>query len=391
MKNTEIKRYTKWHLLLAVLLTAVVTVGGLGLWAWLTLGSNGLTLLYSYQLICSNFVGEYDPDEVVDSAVSGMVSALGDRWSYYLDPESYAAEQERRANAYVGIGITVDQSREEGLYIRSVNENGPAKAAGLQAGEIITGVDGVSIAGDKRADGADLIRGEEGSQVELTVLGTDGTSRTVTVTRASVTEEAVSYELLSGGVGYIRIENFFTGSADGMIEAMDALLDEGAGALVFDVRSNGGGYLNELTPMLDRLLPEGVIFRTVSHTGAEEETVSDAECVEVPMAVLVNADTYSAAEIFAGELQEAAGAVVVGEATSGKGYAQQTFALPNGGGLGISTMEYFTGQGVSLIGSGLTLDVELSLDEASQAAFDAGTLDKAQDVQLQAALDALGQ
>lgn len=389
MRHTETKRYSKRHLLLTALLTAVVTAGGLGLWAWLTFGANGLTLLYGYTLIRSNFVGEYDPDQVVDSALEGMVSALGDRWSYYLDPASYTAEQERRANAYVGIGITVDQSREEGLYIREVKENGPAYQAGLKAGEIITAVDGVSIAGEARTEGSERIRGEEGSQVALTILGTDGVSRTVTVTRSSVVEEAVSHEMLDDAVGYIRIDNFFRGSADSMKAAVDALLEEGTQALVFDVRSNGGGYLNELTPMLDRLLPEGVIFRTVSHTGAEEETVSDAECVDVPMAVLVNADTYSAAEIFAGELQEAAGAIVVGEPTSGKGYAQQTFALPNGGGLGISTMEYFTGQGVSLIGSGLTLDVEVSLDEASQAAFYAGTLDKELDTQLQAALDAL--
>ena len=118
-------------------------------------------------------------------------------------------------------------------------------------------------------------------------------------------------------------------------------------------------------------------------------TRSDAECVSLPIAVLVNADSYSAAEIFAGELQEAAGAIIVGEPTSGKGYAQQTFPLPNGGALGISTMEYFTGNGVSLIGTGLTLDVETSLSEENQIAFVSGTLSHADDAQLQAALQAL--
>ena len=389
MRNQAPKRYTRWHLLFAVALTLLITLGGTALAAWLVLGPESLTLLEGYGLIRNRFVGEYDADKVIDGAMEGMVSALGDRWSYYLDADSYAAEQERRANAYVGIGVTVDQSREEGLYIVSVNEKGPAHEAGLTAGEVITAVEGTSIAGDARAEGADLIRGEEGSQVELTVLGTDGTTRTVMVTRKSIEEDPVSYEMLDGQVGYVRIENFFTGSAEQMESAVESLVGDGAEKLVFDVRNNGGGYLSELKPMLDRLLPEGVIFRTTSYSGQEEVTRSDAECVSLPIAVLVNADSYSAAEIFAGELQEAAGAIIVGEPTSGKGYAQQTFPLPNGGALGISTMEYFTGNGVSLIGTGLTLDVETSLSEEDQIAFVSGTLSHADDTQLQAALQAL--
>lgn len=389
MRKEATKRYTRWHLMAAVVLTLLAALGGTVLAAWLMLGSQGLALLEGYTLIRTQFVGDYDPDAVVNGALDGMVSALGDRWSYYLDPSAYTAEQERRANAYVGIGVTVDQSHAEGLYIRSVNENGPAHAEGLAPGEVITAVDGVSLAGEDRSKGADLIRGEEGTQVELTVQGTDGAIRTVTVTRKSIQEDPVSYEMLDGQVGYVRIENFFTGSAQEMEDAVDALLEEGAQSLVFDMRDNGGGYLSELKPMLDRLLPEGVIFRTRSHTGKEEETLSDARCVEVPMAVLVNADTYSAAEIFAGELQEAAGAIIVGEPTSGKGYAQQTFRLANGGGLGISTMEYFTGQGVSLIGTGLTLDVTSSLSAEEEEAFGAGTLSHADDPQLQSALTAL--
>ena len=146
MRNQAPKRYTRWHLLFAVALTLLITLGGTALTAWLVLGPESLTLLEGYGLIRNRFVGEYDADKVIDGAMEGMVSALGDRWSYYLDADSYAAEQERRANAYVGIGVTVDQSREEGLYIVSVNEKGPAHEAGLMAGEVITAVDGTSIA-----------------------------------------------------------------------------------------------------------------------------------------------------------------------------------------------------------------------------------------------------
>ncbi|MEG1858061.1 MAG: S41 family peptidase, partial [Pseudoflavonifractor sp.] len=146
---------------------------------------------------------------------------------------------------------------------------------------------------------------------------------------------------------------------------------------------------SELTDMLDFLLPEGPIFRSRSRMGNETVTNSDAACVDLPMAVLVNGNTYSAAEFFAAELREQGVGVIVGERTSGKGYSQQTYALPGGGGMGISTGAYSTGSGVSLIGTGLTLDRELSLTDAQAAQLRAGTLPRGEDPQLQAALELL--
>ena len=154
-------------------------------------------------------------------------------------------------------------------------------------------------------------------------------------------------------------------------------LEQGSySVLLLDLRNNGGGYLSQLTDMLDFLLPEGPIFISRDRAGHEEITNSDADCVELPMAVLVNADTYSAAEFFAAELQEQGAAVIVGEPTSGKGYSQQTFPLPHGGAVAISTGAYFTGSGASLIGTGLTLDAEV---------YNTG----AEDTQLAAALELL--
>ena len=199
------------------------------------------------------------------------------------------------------------------------------------------------------------------------------------------------YELLDGGVGYVKLENFYSHSAEKLIGAVDDLTRQGAKALVFDMRDNGGGYVGELTDMLDRLLPEGVIFRTQSRDGPEERVESDAQCVEIPMAVRVNADTYSAAEFFAAELREAAGAAVVGVETSGKGYSQQAIPLLGGGAMNISTARYYTGNGISLIGTGVSLDAEVALTAEKEAALRAGTLAHADDEQLQKALELLGQ
>ena len=355
------KRFSLFQMLLAVVLTAaVVLAAGAVVMNHLLGGAGGRSLLEAWRLINTRFVGEYDGDAVVDGALEGMVAALGDRWSYTLTEEELAAQNQRRTNQYVGIGVTVSYENEAGLEILEVTPGGPAEAAGLRPGEVLTAVDGTSLAGEARYEGAGLIQGEAGTAVTLEVLGTDGDTRTVEVERAGIETDPVESGMLAGDGGYVALANFYDNSAQRLEEAVEALMDQGARALVFDMRDNGGGYLHELTDMLDFLLPEGPVFISRDRAGNESVTTSDASCVDLPMAVLVNANTYSAAEFFAAELQERGAAVVVGEPTSGKGYSQQTFTLPYGGAVNISTGAYFTGSGASLIGTGLTLDAEVT-------------------------------
>ena len=362
------RMFTPLHLLLAAVLTAALCIGGALAAVRLWLGPCGASLVQAWKLVEERFVGEYDETAAVDAALEGLVDGLGDRWSYYLTAEELAAQELRRTNHYVGVGVTVTYTDEAGLLIVEVAAGGPAEAAGLVPGEVITAVDGQSLAGEARYEGADLIQGEEGTAVTLTVRGTDGTERTVEAIRASLETDPVSYEMLEGDVGYVALSNFYDGSADRLAEAVVDLQEQGARALVFDMRNNGGGYLHELTDMLDYLLPEGPIFITRDKAGNEKVTQSDAACVDLPMAVLVNANTYSAAEFFAAELQERGAAVIVGEPTSGKGYSQQTFTLAYGGAVNISTAAYCTGSGTSLIGTGLTLDAEVyNTDDGTDA------------------------
>ena len=365
------KRLSLLQLVIALALTVVVTAAVLLAVLYALVGKGGLSLLEGLWLVNNRFVGEYDKTQTVDAALEGLVDGLGDRWSYYLTQEEYEAQNQRRTNRYVGVGVTVTYEREEGLLIQEVTAGGPAEEAGLQPGEIITAVDGTSLAGETRYEGADLIQGEEGTAVSLKILGTDGQTRTVEVTRASLDSDPVTAKMLEGQVGYVALANFYDHSAQRLEEEVTRLQEEGATALVFDMRNNGGGYLSELTDMLDFLLPEGPIFISRDKAGHEEITYSDAACVELPMAVLVNADTYSAAEFFAAELQEQGVAVIVGEPTSGKGYSQQTFPLAHGGAMAISTGAYFTGSGTSLIGTGLTLDKEVYLTGEGDAQLEA--------------------
>lgn len=365
------KRFSLLHLLLAVVLTLGVAVGGSLLALRLTVGEGALSLLEGLMLVNTRFVGEYEPVEAVDAALEGMVKGLGDRWSYYLNAEAYEAQNLRRKNQYVGIGVTVSYEREEGLLILEVTPGSPAEEAGLLPGEVITRAEGVSLAGEGRYQGSEYIRGEAGTTAVLEVLGTGGATRTVEVRREAVATDPVSYEMLEDSVGYVKLANFYENSAQRLKEAVEDLQAQGARALVFDMRNNGGGYLTQLTEMLDFLLPEGPIFISRSRSGREKVIQSDAACVDLPMAVLVNEDTYSAAEFFAAQLQEDGAAVIVGVPTSGKGYSQQTFPLPHGGALNISTAAYFTGDGTSLIGTGLRLDAQVEQTEEGDAQLEA--------------------
>lgn len=369
------------HLLLAALAGAVITALVIALTLYLTMAPWLGPILQSRYLIHSRFVEDYDADTLLDGALTGMVISLGDRWSHYLDPVSAELQKQRQENTFDGIGILVNlQSSEEGLLIQEVYPDTPAERAGLKAGDLILSADGRSIEDTDTNTLFQLIAGVEGSQVTLSVCSPGQSPRQLTLTREKMERDPVHSRMLDGQVGYIALENFYSHSADRLIEAVDEMIGQGAQALIFDMRNNGGGYVSELTKMLDHLLPEGPIFRSVDASGQETVTTSDAACVSLPMAVLVNADTYSAAEFFAAQLQEMAGAPIVGEPTSGKGYSQQPFALANGGILQISTARYLTGNGISLIGTGLMLDRTVSLPTDTEPFVD---------TQLNAALELL--
>ena len=380
------KRFSVRTLIVTAVIAALAAAGVLAGAAWALVGPEGLGMMEAMVLINTQFVGEHDMVAATDQAMDALIEGLGDRWSYYMDAEDYVAQQESRSNSYVGIGVTVTYPEEGGLLIQSVAEGGPADQAGLTAGERITAVDGTELTGENQQTATDLIRGEAGTQVTLTVEAADGTAREVTVTRGTVEEHPAEGELLADGTGLVTIKNFNSRCADETMAVVEDLMAQGAERLVFDVRNNGGGYVDELTALLDYLLPEGDIFRSETKAGTKRVVTSDADCVDLPMAVLVNGSTYSAAELFAAQLQEMDRGVIVGEPTFGKGFSQQTFPLLYGGAINLSTARYYTGGGVCLIGTGLTLDREVTLTEEQSAALSSGALAPEDDPQLQAAI-----
>ncbi len=341
-------------------------------------------------LIEEKFIGEADLTAVGDAAADAMLAATGDRWSYYIPASEYAHYQEQMANAYVGVGITIQVMEDgSGFQILEVASGGPAEEAGLQVNDLLIEVEGQNVRGMDTTGVRDLVKGELGSRVNMTVLR-KGENITFSVERRQVRTLVATHELLQDNVGLVTIENFDSRCAQESIDAIETLLEQGAEKLIFDVRYNPGGYADELVELLDYLLPEGDLFRTLSYDGEEQVDTSDGECLDIPMAVLVNGSSYSAAEFFGAALREYDAAVVVGEPTVGKGYFQTTYELGDGSAVSLSIGKYFTPKGVSLAeAGGLTPDVLVEVGEETASGIYYGTLLPEEDPQIQAAIKAL--
>lgn len=340
-------------------------------------------------IIVNQFVGEADKTAMEDAAASAMVGALGDRWSYYIPASEYEIYQQQMNNSYVGIGITISVNEEKYIDIVQVEPNGGAKAVGIAPGDVLIKVEGQDVAEMGVDKASALIRGEEGTDVTLTV-SRDGEEKTFTVTRQIISVTVAEGQMLEGNIGLVKIANFDARCAQETIAVIEKLISEGATALIFDVRFNPGGYRHELVDLLDYLLPEGKLFQSVSTDGTEETDTSDKKCLEMPMAVLMNGESYSAAEFFAAALEEYEWAVTVGEATCGKGYFQTTIELNDGSAVGLSVGKYFTPKGVSLAEvGGLKPNVEEKVDADTAADIYAGILSAEKDPQIQAAIKAL--
>lgn len=340
-------------------------------------------------LILERFIGESDRVAMEDAAADAMVASLGDRWSYYIPADEYQDYLEQMANAFVGVGITIQVTEDsDGLLIVAVTQGGPAEEAGLLVGDVLVAVEETRIAGMSTGEVKNLVRGEEGTWVNLTVAR-NGREETIPVERRTIQVAVATYTMLEKNVGLVRIANFDTRCAEETISAIEALLEQGAQALIFDVRGNPGGYASELVKILDYLLPEGDLFRTVDYAGREHTDTSDESCLELPMAVLVNGDSYSAAEFFAAALREYDWAVIVGQKTCGKGYFQNTLPLSDGSAVGLSVGKYFTPNGVSLADVGVTPDRVVEVDEQTRWKIYYGTLPIEEDIQLEVALELL--
>ncbi len=395
-ENTEIKvkKQRRWP---AIVITAVITLivtMGLSTFLFFSTFGDALNVALRYKklyeidtIIESRFIGDATFNDILDGAASGMVAGTGDQWSSYLSAEELSAYNDNRSNSYVGIGITVSKNVGEYIYVSEVNPNGGAYNAGMLPGDYIKAVEGIDILDMALEEVTTLIKGEEGTNVNLTIIR-EGDDIDITVERLRVIEPSVEYELI-GDVGYVKILNFYDNTSADFILAIETLKAEGANSLVFDVRYNGGGYLRELYKMLDYVLPEGIIFRNEDKKGNTDAIESDASCVEMPIAVLINDMSISAAEYFAAVIREYNWGTLVGTNTLGKGFSQELIYLSDGSAVNLSTMRYFTPDGVCLAGVGLTPDVIVEISDEEYVGLYYDNVSHDEDTQLQKAIEIL--
>ncbi|MBR4878735.1 MAG: S41 family peptidase [Clostridia bacterium] len=334
------------------------------------------------------FVGDYTEKDLMDGAIRGYISGLGDKWSGYYTAEEYKLISDESNNKYAGIGITISYDDATQYYmISDLEEDGTASKAGIGIGDMITAVEDKDVRGVSQNEVVEMVRGDEGTFVKITVLKKDGSLQDYTLERQEIYTPDITSRMLENDIGFIRIDAFDNGAEKEFNTHLDELIDKGAKALIFDVRVNGGGYANVMSKMLDRLLPQGMIISMTSKDGMTQENVSDEDWVELPMAVLTNKYSISAAEFFAAAIQEYGVGTIVGDATGGKGYAQTTMPLSDGSALNISTYRYYTPKGNSLTDVGVTPDIEVSL--SPEALYNFYSLTDEEDTQLQKAIEVL--
>ncbi|MCI8939270.1 MAG: S41 family peptidase [Dorea sp.] len=317
------------------------------------------------QLIDSYYTGDKDSTDLREGLYKGYVEGLGDPYSVYYDEEETKAMMESSSGEYSGIGAVMTQDRDNGVItILQVYPDSPAEEAGIRDNDILYKVDGEEVTGIDLTTVVGRIKGDEGTTVELAVIrGDDAKEVTVTATRRKIEAITVAHEMKEGGIGYIRVTEFDSVTTEQYRSALEDLENQEMNGLVVDLRSNPGGNLDVVVDILDLMLPEGTVVSMEEKSGEETVYSSDEEHqFRKPLAVLMNGNSASASEIYAGAIQDYDAGEIVGTQSYGKGVVQQIFDLKDGTSVKLTIAEYFPPSGRSIDGKGITPDVEVEYE-----------------------------
>lgn len=333
------------------------------------------------------YYGDIDEESLEDGLIAGYIYGAGDKFGEYMDAEEYSKFTSDSNGENVGIGIVVIENEEVGaIEVINVVPDGPADRSGILIGDLIVSVDGESVADLGYYTALANMQGKEGTKAEFTVLR-DNETIDYSIERETVSQISVTGRMYSDGItAVIRIDEFDLSTPKQFKDEIAKLTSEGAERFVFDVRNNPGGDLESIVDILDYLLPEGPIIRIEDKDGTETVRESDAECFDMPMAVLVNNETASAAELFASALQDYKAAVLVGKTTYGKGSMQTILPMTDGSALRITFKMYKPPFSDSYDGIGVNPDIDIDIAEEF-ANISIYKLEDEQDSQLMGAIE----
>ena len=332
------------------------------------------------ELIDHNYMGDVDEKQLEEGIYKGFISGLDDPYSVYYDEEETKSLYETTEGEYQGIGAVLSQNMNTGIItLVQIYDDSPAMKAGLKDNDILYKVNGEEVTGVELTEVVSHIKGEKGTTVEMTVLrGADNEEVTVTATRDTVEAQTVKYRMMDGQIGYVSVSEFDSVTYDQYQKALKDLEGQGMKGLVVDLRNNPGGNLNTVCDMLDLMLPKGLIVYTEDKDGNRQEASSDDENqFTLPLAVLVNGNSASASEIYAGAIQDYGIGDIVGTQTYGKGVVQQIFDLKDDTCVKLTIAKYFTPKGRSINGKGITPDVEVEYEADENNPEADNQLDKA--------------
>lgn len=338
-------------------------------------------ILQVKNLIDQHYMGDIDEQSLTDYIYVGMIAGLNDPYSAYYTKEEYELLSEYQNGYYTGIGITVaNRVDDNALLITGVVDEGPADKAGVCADDIIKKINGTDADGISATDAASLIQYSDTDDIELSVYReSTGESFDFTIKKESMEREIVTSEILDNNIGKISISSFTGVTEEHFKEALDDMKSKNINGLIIDLRDNGGGLVSSVTNVLRDILPNGVIFSTIDKNGNKKETTCNGENeLEIPLVVLVNGNTASASEIFAGAVQDYQKGTIVGTQTYGKGIVQDVYKLNDGSVIRLTVSHYYTPNGNDIHKKGITPDVIIDQDENSEA-----------DEQLKAAIELL--
>lgn len=343
---------------------------------------------YLEKMIDQEYLGEVDNAEMAEGIYAGLVYGLGDVYSRYYTADEYAQETASTDGAYAGIGVSIQKNKNGGVQIAECYEGGPGAEAGLQTGDVITAINDTDVTDMELSDVVSLIRENKDKTIVLTVFReNEEKSREISVDVTDVELPSVFGEMLDKKTGYIQITQF-TGVTPQQYKDMFAeLKDKGMERLVIDLRDNPGGLLTSVCDILREILPEGLIVYTEDKYGnREEENCDGKHQLDMPLAVLVNENSASASEIFAGAVQDHEVGTIVGTTTYGKGVVQELRQLSDGSAVKLTVSNYYTPNGNSINKVGIKPDVEVKL--ASEL-LNKDEITHEEDNQLQKALDVI--
>lgn len=329
-------------------------------------------------LLDSFYMEDVDEEAAADNIFKAYLDSYGDKYTVYYTPEEYQSILESTTGKFYGIGAVCQKNEDGTILITDAYDNAPAYAAGIRDGDCVVKVDGQDITDMDLSSAVALIKGDIGTTVHLEILR-EGNTFEVDVTRAEIKAQTVTYSMLDNHIGYLYISQFDTVTTEQFKAAVEDLQAQGMVGLIIDIRNNPGGVLGTVVDMLEYILPDGMIVYTEDKNGKRTEYKgSDGHVLEIPVAVLVNGNSASASEIFAGAVQDYGTGKIIGTQTFGKGIVQTIKPLTDGSAVKFTIAKYYTPKGQDIHGNGVTPDIKVDL-----------TQEDTEDTQMKAAVEYL--